>query len=615
MGGGYSDIYAGFAAATLACARGDQVNIVVLPTAYASHAEQITDAERAANLKDAEWRRGQIEAACRRAAPAGVRCTAVVAPIFTRADAADAARLAPLLGPVSAVFMLGGDQTVAMAALAGTPAEAALEAIHRAGGVIGGTSAGGGMLAAEMLGGYQPNFTGHNSLDVGAVDIWNRATRRGLSFGVPGAILDQHFFQRGRFGRLLNAITAPGAPTLGIGIDAYTGALVDAGPRGRLRDVFGLYGVAVLDAGTYHAAATVQYTPLEERGRAPVLSVRNVLVHLLAPGPVSFDLGARCTSLGAPEPHVARAFTGLQLPPDAGVLLLGGDLSAATGNDPVLARFRSLAERSAGCVLIYADGYDSDGQARRAAEVFGRVLGLPAEVRTADDLAACSPEAFAATSLRAADYSGVVLLGRDQSQVDVPALRTWLPRLWHAGLPVLADNALAAVTGAYYSAHGPTPAYGAAAERATQRAWCAGETVIEAGLGLVPVTVEPQVLADNRWGRYFSLAHTHPELVALGLNRGAAVEIGADGAWSLGENVTFALDLRRARLAHGENRGFVVANGLLDVFAPGDEVRPEVATVNLTPPTPMALPQLPVCPPDRLYEPEPAPRTEHDSQR
>ncbi len=121
MGGGYADVLAGFAQALFAQADASVgkpacLKLVVLPTAYSSDPGRITDAERARNLHDAARRCRQIEEACNRAAPAGLTCTAVVAPIFTRADAADPAKYAPLTGDVSAVFMLGGDQTVAMAA-------------------------------------------------------------------------------------------------------------------------------------------------------------------------------------------------------------------------------------------------------------------------------------------------------------------------------------------------------------------------------------------------------------------------------------------------------------------------------------------------------------------
>src|SRR5512139_3200570 len=69
IGGGYSDVYAGFAQAAVANARNNQVQILVLPFASASDPVSISEEERAAHLKTAEERRFQIEEACKRVAP------------------------------------------------------------------------------------------------------------------------------------------------------------------------------------------------------------------------------------------------------------------------------------------------------------------------------------------------------------------------------------------------------------------------------------------------------------------------------------------------------------------------------------------------------------------
>jgi hypothetical protein len=89
VGGGYADVYPGIVAVYLERAHNDAVTIVVIPTTYSTNATAITAAEREVNLRDAERRRFELEEACKRAAPKGVRCTATLAPIFTRADAED----------------------------------------------------------------------------------------------------------------------------------------------------------------------------------------------------------------------------------------------------------------------------------------------------------------------------------------------------------------------------------------------------------------------------------------------------------------------------------------------------------------------------------------------
>jgi hypothetical protein len=62
----------------------------------------------------------------------------------------------------------------------------------------------------------------------------------------------------------------------------------------------------------------------------------------------------------------------------------------------------------------------------------------------------------------------------------------------------------------------------------------------------------------------------------------------------LGKNSILVLDLSRADLAVGSQNGFVIANGLLDIFAPGDLVQPQPADVN-TVFTPQATPLLPTA--------------------
>jgi cyanophycinase-like exopeptidase len=126
--------------------------------------------------------------------------------------------------------------------------------------------------------------------------------------------------------------------------------------------------------------------------------------------------------------------------------------------------------------------------------------------------------------------------------------------------------------GANFSSHGPTPAEGKPAEMATQASFLKGETQIQAGLHLLDIHIEPQVLEDNRWGRLVSLAYNHPSKLAIGIDRDTALEIDRWGARVIGVNAVFVMDLRTAELEVGDNRSYVIANGLLDVFIPGEEL-------------------------------------------
>jgi cyanophycinase len=555
IGGGYADVYPGLVRAILSRAQGGLVRLLVLPTTYSSNAEQITPGERQVNLTDAERRRFELQEACKRAAPPGVTCEAVIAPIFTRLDAQDPANLADFTPDLAAVFILGGDQAVAMRALANTPVEQALAQAYQRGAVISGTSAGCGLLSAAMIADYSPNFAPENALDFGSALLWNTAELHGMAFGVPTALLDQHFFQRGRVGRLLEAIARPGAPGIGVGVDAYTGVHIAGGQR--LEQVFGLYSVAVLDAETYHAAESVRYS-----GPRHTLSLRNVLVHLLSPGPASFDLAARRHSLVAWQPRLERDPAPLALPQGAGALILAGGLEGTLSTSPVLARFSELAGGQAARVLVYVEGYPNLRSNQRAADRYAAALQAPSLTLTPDEQGAVQPPPADA-------YTAILYAGRDQSLMTAP---DWIKQAWLSGKPLLADNAAAAVTGAAYSAHGPTPDEAEDRELATQKSFQLGQTVIRPGLGLLEMQVEPQLMSDVRWGRWFSLAYANPQRLTLGLNESMGVEITAQGAQVIGESVLWSLDLRAASLDLGTNDGFVIANGLIDIFSPGETV-------------------------------------------
>jgi hypothetical protein len=138
-------------------------------------------------------------------------------------------------------------------------------------------------------------------------------------------------------------------------------------------------------------------------------------------------------------------------------------------------------------------------------------------------------------------------------------------------------GAAAVMAGSQYSAHSPPPSEGEERELAVQKAFIQGMTDIQPGIGLLEVSLEPDVMTDDRWGRLFSLAFNFKDQLALGLNEDTAIEISSSGAAVLGANAAFVLDLRTATLDLGENQAFVIANGLLDIFAPGDLVLPELA--------------------------------------
>jgi cyanophycinase len=122
-----------------------------------------------------------------------------------------------------------------------TPAFRAVWERHRAGAVVSGSSAGAAMMSHPMISGGGSVAALANGVsreeDEEGVEI-----RTGLGFLEEG-LVDQHFLARGRWGRLLVAVTDPLEDRLGIGIDENT-ALVVEGDTAR---VAGASGVVLMD--------------------------------------------------------------------------------------------------------------------------------------------------------------------------------------------------------------------------------------------------------------------------------------------------------------------------------------------------------------------------------
>jgi cyanophycinase len=131
------------------------------------------------------------------------------------------------------IWMPGGDQNRFMDAIAPTGLADVIRARHRAGVVVGGTSAGAAILSASMMTGEADL----KSLASGSTEL-----KPGLGLW-PEVIVDQHFLKRQRHNRLLSAILDH--PSLiGVGIDESTAVIV----RGRELEVVGASAVVVLDA-------------------------------------------------------------------------------------------------------------------------------------------------------------------------------------------------------------------------------------------------------------------------------------------------------------------------------------------------------------------------------
>jgi cyanophycinase-like exopeptidase len=577
IGGGYTEILPEFSKAAIANHHRGYVNILVLPITMASDPESITFTERQQALQTAENLRGEIEAACQQTAGYNYVCAAAVAPVLTREDAQNSDLLAYFNSELSAIFIPDGDPDIATHVIGGTLVEGALVRSHQQNVLIAGTGSGGSLQSTNLMVGYKPGFSPGEALNFNAVEVWGDAEKHGLLFGFQHEILDTEFFSEGNLGRLLNAISMPEFPHLGIGIDAGTG--VNAPDGNQIAEVFGRTGVLVLDAETYHSANNIQYIGCGDNDIVvlpctPLLSMRNVLVHMVAPGEFSYDLLNRKHSLADAQPTIERDYPLFQLPPAAGTLLLSGGIGANPENSAVLDRLQEASEDGESRILIVAAGYDDENQARKVSQRLGAMF-IRSEALILSPDQSIDPDSLA-------NYSGILVTAPDSSHITSKTLAPFISA-WLTGTPLMLDDAAAALAGNFYAS---TPFPG---EELTlqglvaSRSFLMGQVDITPGLNLLPVMIEPRLLDRNRWGRLFSLAYNHPENIAFGLNQGSGLEIDNSGAHVIGDRTMISLDLREAVLDQGENRAFVIANGLLDVFAPGEPLQPLPASIEAQP--------------------------------
>ncbi|MGE5413727.1 MAG: cyanophycinase, partial [Syntrophomonadaceae bacterium] len=122
--------------------------------------------------------------------------------VLTR-DEADTEGAAQRLAAATGVWFGGGDQSRLTAVLKGTRAEAAIEAVYRGGGVVGGTSAGAAVMSTPMITGDERRPGGDRPPSKDSSDAFMTIARDDVvtrdGFGLlPGAIVDQHFVRRRR---------------------------------------------------------------------------------------------------------------------------------------------------------------------------------------------------------------------------------------------------------------------------------------------------------------------------------------------------------------------------------------------------------------------------------
>jgi cyanophycinase len=188
----------------------------------------------------------------------------------SRTEADDPALVAAL-DDVDAVFMTGGNQLKLTQVVGGTRFGDAVRSAYERGALVGGTSAGASAVSEHMI-------AFGDEMDTPRQGVTASAAGLGL---LPDVIVDQHFAQRSRYGRLLSLV-ARSPRLLGLGVDEDTAAVVHGG---RLLDVIGSGCVFIADGSN-----AVSDSHLAELG-APMM-ISGVVVHALPAG-ARFDLARR----------------------------------------------------------------------------------------------------------------------------------------------------------------------------------------------------------------------------------------------------------------------------------------------------------------------------------
>jgi cyanophycinase len=178
------------------------------------------------------------------------------------------------------IFLTGGNQLRLSSTIGGTRLADAILDRFRHGAVVAGTSAGASALSSHMI-----------AFGASGATPKQRMAQIAAGLGVlPGVIVDQHFQQRNRLGRLLSLI-AQNPSLLGLGVDEDTAGIV--GPD-HVMEVVGRGSITVVDGSGSETDAW------EVGGHRPIL-LSNVILHSLPAG-YRFDLRAKRLIVG-PKLH------------------------------------------------------------------------------------------------------------------------------------------------------------------------------------------------------------------------------------------------------------------------------------------------------------------------
>jgi cyanophycinase len=185
--------------------------------------------------------------------------------------AANSEDITRLLASSTGIFLTGGNQMRLSTIMGGTKTAAMIRRRFEDGAIIAGTSAGASILSEHMV-----------AFGASGASPRQRMAQMVAGFGlVQNVIIDQHFRQRDRIGRLLMMVAAsPGL--LGIGIDEDTAILISSQ---NVLEVIGRHTVTIVDGnGIYSDVYRV-------KGHGGI-TISGAVLHMLTHGNC-FDLERR----------------------------------------------------------------------------------------------------------------------------------------------------------------------------------------------------------------------------------------------------------------------------------------------------------------------------------
>jgi cyanophycinase len=198
----------------------------------------------------------------------------------TRRDCEEPGRL-ERLRQATGVFFTGGNQLRLSTLIGGTPVAKAVRLMNAAGAPVAGTSAGAAYISEHMIA-----FGDEGSTPIAG------SVRLAAGLGLTNRfIIDQHFRQRDRLGRLLTAL-AYNPFAVGIGLDEDTAAFI--APDNTVH-VEGSGGITVVDA------AEVQFSSMDSVSEGRPVCLLGVKLHILTQG-ATYNLHTRRADAGTLNP-------------------------------------------------------------------------------------------------------------------------------------------------------------------------------------------------------------------------------------------------------------------------------------------------------------------------